>query len=76
MISNFKLFVDITEYHWDLVLKTCLGRTGVPRGGSEKLGLSWLGRVGELLVLRFLRPQVTSVNPSPCVADDMVRCEK
>ena len=37
-----------------------LGRTGVPRGTG-----TWLGSVVELLALRFLRPRVTSVNPSP-----------
>ena len=51
-----------------------LGRTGVPRGGSEEPGLGWLGIVGELLALRFLRPLVASVNPSPFVIDDMMRC--
>ena len=38
---------------------------GVPRGGSEEPALGWLGNVGELLVLRFLLPRVTSMNPSP-----------
>ena len=42
-----------------------LGRTGVPRGGSEEPGLGWLGSVGELLALRFLRPRVISANPYP-----------
>ena len=42
-----------------------LGRTGVPRGGSEEPGLGWLRGVGELLALRFLRPRVTSVKCVP-----------
>ena len=50
-----------------------LGRTGVPRGGSEEPGLGWLGSVGELLVSGFLRPRITSGNPSPYVTDDMMR---
>ena len=41
-----------------------LGRTGVPKGGSEEPGLGWLGSVGEPLALRFLRSRVTSVNLS------------
>ena len=48
-----------------------LGRTGVPRGGSEEPGLGWLGSVGERLALRFLRPRVTSVNNSSCVTGMM-----
>ena len=42
-----------------------LGRTGVPRGGSEEPGLAWLESVGELLALRFLLLLVASMNPSP-----------
>ena len=56
-------------------LRLGLGRTGVPRGGSKEPGLGWLGSVGELLILSFLCPRVTSVNPSPCLVDDMVRCK-
>ena len=40
------------------------GRTGVPKDGSEVPGFGWLGSIGEPLALRFLRPRVTSVNPS------------
>ena len=58
-----------------LFLRLGLGRTGVPKGGLEEPDLGWPGSVGELLALRFLRPRVTSVNPSPCVVDDMVRCK-
>ena len=47
-----------------LFLRFGLGSTGVPKGGSEEPDLGWLGSVGELLALRFLRPRVTSVNPS------------
>ena len=37
-----------------LFLRFGLGRTGVPKGGSEEPDLGWLGSVGELLALRFL----------------------
>ena len=71
----FEFSIDTTEYHWNLVLRLGLGRTGIPKGGSEEPGLGWLGSVGKLLAFHFLRPRVTSVNPSPCVADDMVGCK-
>ena len=54
-----------------------LGRTRVPRGGSEEPGLGWFGGVGDVLALRSYFhewPQWTRL--SPWLADDMVDCKK
>ena len=61
---SFEFSFGTTEYHWNLVFRFGLGRTGVPKGGSEEPDLGWLGSVGDLLTIRFLRQRVTSVNPS------------
>ena len=53
-----------------------LGRVGVSGGGSEGLVLCRVdGSVGELLVLRFLRLRVTSVNSSSWLTDGMTKIE-
>ena len=49
------------------------GRTGVSGGCSEELVFCWVGSVGELIALRFLRLRATSVNSSSWLTDDMAR---
>ena len=51
-----------------------LGRVGVSGGSSEDRALCRVdGSVGELVVLRFLRPRVTSVNSSSWLTDGMTK---
>ena len=53
-----------------------LGRVGVSGGSSEDIVLCRVdGSVGELVVLRFLRLRVTSVNSSSWLTDGMTKIE-
>ena len=53
-----------------------LGRTGVSAGCSEDLVPYRVGSVGELVALRFLHLQVTSMNSSSWLTDGMVKKKK
>ena len=53
LIFGFQI-LDLKD-HFSASLILGMGRTGVPRGGSEEPDLGWLGSVGELLSLRFSR---------------------
>ena len=50
-----------------LLLRLGLGRTGVPKGGSEKPGLEAWRLIGLMLLAST---SITSVNPSRCVVVD------
>ena len=73
-------FFELINYTTDntgiVFFLVVLGHTEVPRGGSKEPRLDRLWIVGEVTALRFLLPRVTSVNPSPEVADDIVKCRK